>query len=59
MLGHSDPAVTMKVYQHVLPSMAQAAGTALSATLGIDVDKPLTKDTAEALEPGESPGQTA
>lgn len=59
MLGHADPALTMRTYQHVLPSMAQEAGTALSAMLGIDVDKPLTEDSSAAPESEESAGQTA
>ena len=57
MLGHSDPALTMRIYRHVLPSMAQEAGTALSALLGVAVDKPLTSGPARAPEAGESPGQ--
>ncbi len=35
MLGHSSPAITLGIYQHVLPGMAEAAGGRLSTALGI------------------------
>jgi integrase len=31
MLGHSSPTITLSIYAHVLPGMAEAAGAALSA----------------------------
>jgi integrase len=33
LLGHSSPTVTLAIYAHTLPSMAEDAGAALSATL--------------------------
>ncbi|MGH9090203.1 MAG: tyrosine-type recombinase/integrase [Acidimicrobiales bacterium] len=33
MLGHASPAVTLAVYAHVLPGIAEEAGAALSASL--------------------------
>jgi integrase len=33
MLGHSSPRVTLEVYAHVMPGMAEEAGAALSARL--------------------------
>jgi integrase len=33
MLGHSSPAITLAMYAHVLPGMAEEAGAALSARL--------------------------
>lgn len=35
MLGHANPAITQGIYQHVLPGMAEDAGTRHSAALGI------------------------
>jgi integrase len=33
MLGHSSPTITLSIYAHTLPGMAQEAGAALSALL--------------------------
>jgi integrase len=33
MLGHSSPTITLAIYAHVLPGMAEEAGAALSASL--------------------------
>jgi integrase len=33
MLGHANPVVTISIYQHVLPGMAEEAGAALSKSL--------------------------
>ena len=33
MLGHSSPTITLAIYAHVLPGMAEDAGAALSASL--------------------------
>ncbi len=33
MLGHSSPTITLSIYAHVLPGMAEEAGAALSAQL--------------------------
>jgi len=33
MLGHSSPTITLSIYTHVLPGMAEEAGAALSASL--------------------------
>lgn len=33
MLGHSSPTITLGIYAHVLPGMAEEAGAALSASL--------------------------
>jgi integrase len=33
MLGHSSPTITLSIYAHVLPGMAEEAGAALSASL--------------------------
>ena len=33
MLGHSSPTITMSIYAHVLPSMAEQAGVELSESL--------------------------
>jgi integrase len=33
MLGHSSPTITLSIYAHVMPGMAEDAGTALSASL--------------------------
>jgi integrase len=33
MLGHASPTITLSIYAHVLPSMAQQAGAELSASL--------------------------
>ncbi len=33
MLGHSSPTITLSIYAHTLPGMAQEAGAALSASL--------------------------
>ena len=33
MLGHSDIAITLGIYQHVMPGMAQEAGAAMSEAL--------------------------
>jgi site-specific recombinase XerD len=33
MLGHAGVAVTLSVYAHVMPGMAEEAGAALSASL--------------------------
>jgi len=35
MLGHADPAVTLRVYSHALPGATDAAGAALSQALGL------------------------
>jgi integrase len=34
MIGHSDPAITMGVYQHVIPAMGEVAGERLTRLLG-------------------------
>jgi len=52
MLGHSDPNITLSVYAHVIPGMAETAGASLSASLlGVDVDKALT--SPESGDPAE------
>ena len=33
MLGHSSPTITLSLYAHVLPGMAEEAGAALSVSL--------------------------
>ncbi len=33
MLGHSSPTITLSIYAHVLPGMAEEADAALSASL--------------------------
>jgi integrase len=33
MLGHSSPTITLSIYAHVLPGMAEEAGAALSESL--------------------------
>jgi integrase len=33
MLGHSSPVITLAIYAHVLPGMAEDAGAALSKSL--------------------------
>jgi integrase len=33
MLGHSSPTITLSIYAHVLPGVAEQAGAALSASL--------------------------
>ncbi len=33
MLGHSSPTITLSIYAHVLPGMAETAGEALSTSL--------------------------
>ena len=33
MLGHSSPTITLSIYAHTLPGMAEEAGAALSASL--------------------------
>jgi integrase len=33
MLGHASPTITLAVYAHVIPGMAEEAGAALSASL--------------------------
>jgi integrase len=33
LLGHSSPTITLEVYAHVMPGMAEEAGAALSASL--------------------------
>jgi len=33
MLGHSSPTITLSIYAHVMPGMAEEAGAALSASL--------------------------
>lgn len=38
LLGHSDPGITQRVYAHVLPGMAEEAGTRLSGLLGISAE---------------------
>lgn len=38
VLGHADPAVTLRVYSHSLPGATDAAGEALSKAFGIVVD---------------------
>jgi integrase len=35
MLGHSNPAITQSIYQHVLPGMAEDAGAKLTVLLGL------------------------
>lgn len=36
MLGHSNPSITQSIYQHVLPGMAEEAGSRQTAALGIE-----------------------
>lgn len=53
MLGHSDPNITLSVYAHVIPGMAEQAGASLSASLlgttEMSVDKALTSgDSGES-----------
>jgi integrase len=38
MLGHSNVAITLRIYAHVLPDMQQSAVQAMDAMLGITVD---------------------
>jgi len=33
MLGHASPTITLSIYAHVMPGMAEEAGAALSASL--------------------------
>jgi integrase len=33
MLGHASPTITLSIYAHVMPGMAEDAGAALSAAL--------------------------
>ena len=33
LLGHASPTITLSIYAHVLPGMAEQAGEALSASL--------------------------
>ena len=33
LMGHSSPTITLAIYAHVLPGMAEEAGAALSASL--------------------------
>jgi integrase len=33
MLGHASPTITLSIYAHVMPGMAEQAGAALSASL--------------------------
>ena len=33
LLGHASPTITQNIYQHVMPSMSEAAGERLSAAL--------------------------
>ncbi len=33
MLGHSSPTITLAIYAHVMPGMAEEAGAALSASI--------------------------
>jgi integrase len=33
LLGHSSPTITLSIYAHVIPGMAEDAGAALSASL--------------------------
>ncbi len=33
MLGHVSPTITLAVYAHLIPGMAEEAGAALSASL--------------------------
>jgi len=33
LLGHSSPTITLSIYAHVMPGMAEDAGAALSASL--------------------------
>lgn len=33
MLGHGSPTITLSIYAHVMPDMAESAGAALSASL--------------------------
>ena len=33
MLGHSSPTITLAIYAHTMPGMAEDAGAALSASL--------------------------
>jgi integrase len=33
LLGHSSPTITLSIYAHVMPGMAEEAGEALSASL--------------------------
>jgi integrase len=33
MLGHASPTITLSIYAHVMPGMAEEAGEALSASL--------------------------
>jgi integrase len=33
LLGHSSPAITQTIYQHVMPGMSEEAGKRLSASL--------------------------
>jgi len=47
MLGHSDPAFTMRVYQHVMPNMTETAADAMDAALSPEV-------VAEWLQTGDA-----
>jgi integrase len=33
LLGHSSPTITLSIYAHVMPGIAEDAGAALSASL--------------------------
>ncbi len=43
LVGHADASVTLRVYGHSMPGATDVAGEALSRSLGIVVDKLLTK----------------
>jgi len=51
MLGHSNVAITLRIYAHVLPHMQQSAVQAMDALLGMPVEsyrpKYLTSESAK------------
>lgn len=48
VLGHSSPAFTMSVYQHILDGMGQAAADALERALQEDTDEDMNSGEADA-----------
>lgn len=50
MLGHSNVAITLRIYAHVLPHMQQSAVQAMDAMLGITVDSYEPRNLGGLLE---------
>jgi integrase len=52
ILGHSQIAITMNIYSHVIPAIQQEAAGQMDAMLG-DQDDEADKDTEDVEEKGD------